>query len=83
MVQPIRHVLNRRTDLSTFVAHLTRDHDGLTARDAPASIMRERIVRAKPPMGWVGEAQGLSDRDKQTQQVVSFSETPLEHIYSA
>jgi hypothetical protein len=86
MPQPIRDVLNRRTDLSTFVVHLTRDRDELqepiTAREALESIVEERYLRAETPMGMAKDQDDASDPAKQTQRVVCFSETPLEHIYS-
>lgn len=78
----IREVLHRRTDLSTFVVHLTRDKDGRTARQVLDSIINERILRAGRPMGWADEQDDPMDEQKQTQRVVCFTETPLEHIYS-
>jgi hypothetical protein len=80
--QSIREVLNRRTDLSTFVVHLTRDSEGRTARQALDSIISGRMLRARTPMGWAKEQDDPKDPKKQTQRVVCFSETPLEHIYS-
>jgi hypothetical protein len=86
MAQPIRDVLNRRTDLSTFVVHLTRDRDELpepiTAREALESIVEERYLRAERAMGMAKDQDDPGDPAKQTQRVVCFSETPLEHIYS-
>jgi hypothetical protein len=82
MPQNIRDVLNRRTDLSTFVVHLTRDCGERTARQALDSIMRERVLRAQTPMGWAKEQDHPTDLRQQSQRVVCFSETPLEHIYS-
>jgi hypothetical protein len=82
MSQPIRDVLNRRTDLSTFVVHLTRDKDGRTARDALVSIMNTGYLRAETAMGWAKDEDVRTDPSKQTQRVICFSETPLEHIYS-
>jgi len=77
----IREVLNRRTDLSTFIVHLTRDSGGGTARQALDSIISSRKLRARTPMGWAKDEDDPKDRKKQTQRVVCFSETPLEHIY--
>ena len=87
MPQPIREVLNRRTDLSTFVVHLTRDDDWLddeplTAREKLDRIIAERKLLAKRPMGWATDQHDPTDPDKQSQRVVCFSETSLEHIYS-
>ncbi len=77
MAVDIRDVLNRRNDLSTFVAHLTRDREGRDARENLARIISQRQLIASTPMGWA--AAGPSPH---SQRVVSFSETPLEHIYS-
>jgi hypothetical protein len=85
----IREVLHRRTDLSTFVVHLTKDtDDGNQAATNLLSIIQQRRIFARSPMGWA------TTKDPQThapfvvgpaldsQRVVSFSETPLEHVYS-
>ncbi len=77
----VRDVLNRRTDLSTFVVHLTRAREAVTAKDALLSIIDDRRLRAGQPMGWALGHPGirLSEQLKLTQRVVCFSETPLEH----
>lgn len=88
MSQPIRDVLHRRTDLSTFVVHLTRErydeekNDWVTARQSLEAIMKEGRLRAQRPMGWAKEQDEPDDPSKQSQRVVCFSEVPLEHIYS-
>jgi Putative abortive phage resistance protein AbiGi, antitoxin len=82
MGQSIREVLHRRTDLSTFVVHLTRATPERTARQALDSIIRERRLRASTPMGFGKANDDPSDSEKQSQRVVCFSETPLEHIHS-
>jgi hypothetical protein len=82
MALQIREVLNRRSDLSTFVVHLTRSRDNVSARDRLAAILAERRIEAVTPMGWAAEQDDALDPAKQTQRVVCFSETPLEHIYS-
>jgi hypothetical protein len=49
----IREVLHRRTDLSTFVVHLTKDtHDGNQAATNLFSIIQQRRIFARSPMGW-------------------------------
>jgi hypothetical protein len=82
MAQQIRDVLNRRTDLSTFVVHLTKDTGERTARQALESIIDERQLHARSPMGFAAEMDDPDDPNLQSQRVVCFSETPLEHIYS-
>jgi hypothetical protein len=82
VAQRIRDILNRRTDLSTFVVHLTREKDGSSPRQVLDKIIKERRLRAGGPMGWAKEQDDPDDRERQSQRVVCFSETPLEHIYS-
>jgi hypothetical protein len=81
-MQDIREVLNRRNDLSTFVVHLTRDSLTSSAHDNLTSIIQGRTLEAKSPMGWAKQQDDPNDPSQQSQRVVSFSETPLEHIYS-
>jgi hypothetical protein len=76
----IREVLSRRTDLSTFVVHLTRDRDAeWDAKRALLRIAELCLIRAITPMGWAAN-QELDERATQSQRVVCFSETPLEHV---
>jgi hypothetical protein len=83
MALDIREVLNRRSDLSTFVVHLTRrTEDAVSARSNLESIIRERTLRAASPLGWAKAEDDSQDVARQTQRVVCFSETPLEHCYS-
>jgi hypothetical protein len=87
---PIEEVLNRRSDLSTFVVHLTGEHGvGGPAKERLLSIIREQLLRAgTEPRGWArtvrhpDQSPVLDEVQRATQRVVSFSETPLEHIYS-
>lgn len=85
----IAEVLNRRTDLSTFVVHLTRDHEGQSAKDRLLAIVGEQRLRlGDSPRGWavgVRNEQGalvLNEQQRTTQRAICFSETPLEHIYA-
>jgi hypothetical protein len=76
----IRDILHRRTDLSTFVVHLTRRLGGVSALDAHASIARTGTLEARMALGWAKEQDDPGDLTKQSQRVVCFTETPLEHI---
>jgi hypothetical protein len=84
----IRDVLHRRTDLSTFVVHLTRQHSQPeweqqhSAQDCLYSIATDRRIRALKPHGWAKDQDNPQDPHAQSQRVVCFSETPLEHINS-
>jgi len=77
----ISDVLGRRSDLSTFVVHFTRKtDDGKTARQNLRSILRARTIEARSPFGPAYRSlKAGPETDSQT--CVSFSETPLEHVY--
>lgn len=79
----IDDLLNRRSDLSTFVVHLTKDGEA-SARENLARILTTRTIEARKPMGWMGtRRERLKDRAHlDAMKVVCFSETPLEHVYS-
>jgi hypothetical protein len=78
----IEDILHRRTDLSTFLVHLTRSHDPMTARERFEAILEDRVLLAGSPMGWAAEEDEPNDPDAQSQRVVCFSETPLEHAWT-
>lgn len=74
-------LLSKRSDLSTFIIHFTRKTDDeKTPRQNLRSILKAHIVEARNPFGsaWRSLPKG-SERD--SQNCVSFSETPLEHVY--
>ncbi len=76
----IEDMLNRRSDLSTFLIHLTKATiDGKTAKENLRSILVSHNIEARNAMGWKS---GLSAEARATMKVVCFSETPLEHAYS-
>jgi hypothetical protein len=79
VARDIQEVLNRRSDLSTFVVHLSREFEGSPAKDNLRKIIAEGSLRAKTARGW---ARYVSDKKRgETQNVVCFTETPLDHIY--
>jgi len=72
----IEDLLNRRADLSSFVVHFTRKYKGKNARDNLESIIGGRVLEARTPMGLAADAKDES------QFAVSFTECPLEHLYT-
>jgi hypothetical protein len=79
----IGQVLNRRTDLSTFVVHLTKLSTEKSAFDNLQAILHAGRIEARSPMGWAPrEAQAVGPNAANSQKVVCFSETPLEQVYS-
>lgn len=80
----IGELLHRRSDLSTFVVHLTKDATAGSpaARDNLFTILRDRTLHAGEPMGWAHtEATTAGGAALDSQRVVCFTETPLEHLY--
>lgn len=76
----IEDVLHRRSDLSNLVVHLTRTHDGTPAYERLKSIMQGSVLYAASPMGWIAGSADASQDWLDTQKVVAFTETPLEHV---
>jgi hypothetical protein len=80
----IEDLLQRRSDLSTFLVHFTRDHDGRSAKQNLTRILVEKRLRLGKPLGM---AASVAERERgrpafyKSQQVVSFTETPLQHAW--
>ncbi len=77
----IESLLHRRTDLSTFVVHFTRDGQYGRARDNLISILANRKIEARTAYGMARHLAGMAGTIDSPQQVVCFSETPLEHAW--
>jgi hypothetical protein len=81
MPKSITDLLHRRSDLSTFLVHLTRNHPDHPARSNLLAILTGRTLEARTPMG-VGSKYWEQHADFAiTQKPVCFSETPLEHVW--
>jgi hypothetical protein len=81
MSKPIAELLHRRSDLSTFLVHLTRTIDAANPRSNLLSILAHQTLEARSVLG-MGHA--LAQQDEafaQTQRVVCSTETPLEHVW--
>jgi hypothetical protein len=77
----IEDLLHRRTDLSAFVVHFTRDTPGTSAKDNLAGILRSCRLEARSTYGM---GKPLADRFPaiaDTQRTVCFTEVPLEHAW--
>jgi len=79
----IQDLLARRSDLSAFIVHLTRQTgDGHSPRENLRNILKEQKIEARSAFGPAADKlQGKSIEDHKSQNCVSFSETPLEHLY--
>lgn len=74
----IEEVLSSRTDLSTFLIHLTKGSGDISAKDILAKIIRDKKLLAGSPFGIAAKS---LDRDtNETQRAVCFTETPMAHL---
>jgi hypothetical protein len=84
----IEKLLHRRTDLSTFVVHWSRDLGNTPALENLKSILESQTLIAKTPYGAaVSRLEELDDENAKTaalesQRVVCFTEAPLEQAWS-
>ena len=79
----IEDLLHRRTDLSTFLIHLTRDsvdEEGPSARENLLAMIEDGHIEARSPFGPAAKHQSHLTYAA-TQKVVCFTETPLEHTW--
>jgi Putative abortive phage resistance protein AbiGi, antitoxin len=80
MTDRIEDLLQRRSDLSTFLVHFTRAYRG-SARANLLAILEERVIEARAAYG-MGKGRFAADTDFQdSQRVVCFTETPFEHAW--
>jgi hypothetical protein len=80
-VAKIEQLLHRRTDLSTFLVHLTRSDGDVPAREQLMDILIELRLRAGEPRGMASELSKSHQDVYESQRVVCFTETPLEHAW--
>jgi hypothetical protein len=81
----IKELLARRSDLSTFLIHLTREYpEGTPAKDNLKSILNDKLIEARNPYGSamlrLKALRADNTENVTTQRVVCFTETPLEHV---
>jgi hypothetical protein len=76
----ITDVLARRTDLSTFLVHLTRASDGRSAMENLVSIIEDNLIEARTPFGAALHQLNKAGQPTTAQRCVCFTETPLEHV---
>jgi len=77
----IRTVISRRSDLSTFVVHLTRDRNGEQAKEHLKSIVRSHKIEARTAYGSAVKKLGNGNLALNSQKCVCFTETPLEYLH--
>jgi hypothetical protein len=78
----ITELLARRTDLSTFLVHLTRDSDDgkVKAGEKLMSIITSGTLKAGEPFGAAKDLLKQANLSTDSQRCVCFTETPLEHV---
>ncbi len=81
MTNRIEDLLQRRTDLSTFLVHLTKDYDGHTAIDNLKRILDRISIEARSVFGMGRDFATGDQHFQESQKVVCFTETPLEHVW--
>lgn len=77
----LQHILARRTDLSTFLVHLTRDVSTANAREAFEGILQSGRIEARSVFGAAKVRLEKSDLRPESQKTVCFTETPLEFTH--
>lgn len=82
MQRSINEVLSRRSDLSTFLVHLTRSDATGTASEKLESILKSKTLEARTPMGWCAADPRIPPPALYSQRVVCMSETPLDQAHS-
>jgi Putative abortive phage resistance protein AbiGi, antitoxin len=77
----IRQLLNRRSDLSTFLVHLTRRYKKYDPRENLESIIESGVIEARSDFGHLKRRIERGEVSDEDQQAVCFTETPLEFAY--
>jgi Putative abortive phage resistance protein AbiGi, antitoxin len=79
-VRRIQELVARRTDLGTFLVHLTRETTQ-PADEQLKSILRSCIIEARSPFGQARQPLEKAGLSTDSQRCVCFTETPLELIH--
>lgn len=77
----IHELVSRRTDLGTFLVHLTRSEGNNSARDRLAAIIASGRIEARSAYGQARSRVAGNGPAEESQRVVCFTETPLEHLF--
>jgi hypothetical protein len=80
-INRIEDLLARRSDLSAYLVHLTRDTDNSSARNNLLSILDNEVLEARSALGMGSQFDRFLAGTAVTQKVACLSETPLEHVW--
>ena len=78
----IKQLLNRRSDLGSFVVHLTREYEGALPKDNLINILKCNKIEARTMLGAAVSFLTSKTVSLDSQKCVCFSEVPLEHLYT-
>lgn len=81
MARRIDDLLHRRNDLSTFLVHLTKDFDGVSAKENLRNILDCMSIEARSVFGMGKDFANDDPTFQESQKVACFTETPLEHVW--
>jgi hypothetical protein len=76
----IREILARRSDLGTFLVHLTKDGPRRDAKARLTSIVESLTIQARTPFGQAAKKLQDENHNADSQKCVCFTETPLEYL---
>lgn len=76
----IDQLLARRSDLSTFLVHLTRSDGGQSASDRLKGILRDQKILARNAFGMAAAELQKRQLPDDHQKAVCFTETPLQNV---
>lgn len=77
----VKDIVARRTDLGTFLVHLTRGDATEQARENLRQILTEGQLEARNPFGPAVAKLRTANMPVDSQRCVCFTETPLEHTH--
>lgn len=80
-VVAIEELLHRRSDLSTFVVHFTRDSGRASARENLEAVLHSQTIEARTVYGMAKNLAATNPDVADSQRTVCFTETPLEHAW--
>lgn len=81
MPYEIKDIIARRTDLGTFLVHLTRGESQEQARENLRRILADRRLEARNAFGPATAKLRAAGISTDSQRCVCFTETPLEHAH--
>lgn len=76
----IDEILSQRSDLSTFLVHLTKQTEEYSAKEVLTKILADRTIKARSPFGQAISQLKPTKIRTDSQRCVCFTETPLAHL---